>query len=198
MSTEIDNLVKVISRLKSIGPKTARRIVLHLLDNKEELIKPLTKQLVEIYKNLSKCEICGDYISKNFKCDCISKKYKQIFVCEEIQDKWTVEEAGIYNGGWHVIGGVLPSVESKKNGKLLINSLVNRVKNNKEIEEIILGLSNTTEGNVTSHFITDSLKGIDIKITRLAQGISVGNAISYLDDGTLIAAFKNRNLMEKD
>ena len=198
MSIEIDNLVKVISKFKSLGPKSARRIVLQLLDNKEELIKPLTKQLVEIYKNLSKCEICGDYINKNSKCDCATKKYKQIFVCEEIQDKWTVQDAGIYNGGWHVIGGVLPAVESKKNGKLLINSLVNRVKNNQEIEEIILGLSNTLEGNVTSHFITNSLKGINIKITRLAQGISVGNSISYLDDGTLVAAFKNRNLMEKD
>ena len=92
----------------------------------------------------------------------------------------------------------MPSVESKKNGKLLIDSLVNRVKNNEKIEEVILGLSNTIEGNVTSHFIKDSLKDMNIKITRLAQGISVGNSISYLDDGTLVAAFKNRNLMGKD
>ena len=86
----------------------------------------------------------------------------------------------------------------QKNGKLLIDSLVNRVKNNEKIEEVILGLSNTIEGNVTSHFIKDSLKDMNIKITRLAQGISVGNSISYLDDGTLVAAFKNRNLMGKD
>ena len=198
MSSEIESLVKTISKLKALGPKSARRIVLQLLDNKEELIKPLTKQLVEIYKNLRRCEKCGDYYSTNSKCICSNKNYKQIFVCEEIQDKWTVVESGIYNGGWHVIGGVLPSVESKKNGKLLIDSLVNRVKNNEKIEEVILGLSNTIEGNVTSHFIKDSLKDMNIKITRLAQGISVGNSISYLDDGTLVAAFKNRNLMGKD
>ena len=198
MSIEIDNLVKVISKFKSLGPKSARRIVLQLLDNKEELIKPLTKQLVEIYKNLSRCETCGDYFSVNVKCICSSKNYKQIFVCEEIQDKWTMEESGIYKGGWHVIGGVLPAIESKKNGKLLISSLVKRVKNNKEIEEVILGLSNTIEGNLTSHFIKDSLKDINVKITRLAQGISVGNSISYLDDGTLVTAFKNRNSITSD
>ena len=196
MSSEIDNLVKTISKLKALGPKSARRIVLQLLDNKENLIKPLTKQLVEIYKNLRRCETCGDYFSMNSKCDCSNKKYKKIFVCEEIQDKWTVEESGIYSGGgYHVIGGVLPALESKKNGKLLISSLVNRIKNNKEIEEVILCLGNTIEGNVTSHYITDSLKGLNIKITRLAQGISVGNSISYLDDGTLVTAFKNRSLM---
>ena len=199
MSIEIDNLIKTISKLKALGPKSARRIVLQLLDNKEELIKPLTKQLVEIYKNLRRCETCGDYFSVNSKCDCFNKKYKKIFVCEEIQDKWTVEESGIYSGGgYHVIGGVLPTLESKKNGKLLISSLVNRVKDNNEIEEIILGLSNTVEGNVTSHFIVDKLKGLNIKITRLAQGISVGNSISYLDDGTLVTAFKNRSLMPDD
>ena len=199
MSSEIDNLVKTISKLKALGPKSARRIVLQLIDNKEELIKPLTKQLVEIYKNLRRCETCGDYFSVNSRCDCSNKKYKKIFVCEEIQDKWTVEESGIYaGGGYHVIGGVLPAVESKKNGKLLISSLVNRVKNNNAIEEIILGLSNTVEGNVTSHFIVDKLKGLNIKITRLAQGISVGNSISYLDDGTLVTAFKNRSLMSDD
>ena len=193
MSSEIDNLVKTISKLKALGPKSARRIVLQLIDNKEELIKPLTKQLVEIYKNLRRCETCGDYFNVNSKCDCSNKKYKKIFVCEEIQDKWTVEESGIYSGGgYHVIGGVLPALESKKNGKLLISSLVNRVKDNNAIEEIILGLSNTVEGNVTSHFIVDKLKGLNIKITRLAQGISVGNSISYLDDGTLFSAFKNR------
>ena len=196
MSSEIDNLVKTIGKLKALGPKSARRIVLQLIDNKEELIKPLTKQLVEIYKNLRRCETCGDYFSVISKCDCSNKKYKKIFVCEEIQDKWTVEESGIYSGGgYHVIGGVLPALESKKNGKLLISSLVNRVKDNNEIEEVILGLSNTAEGNVTSHLIADKLKGLNIKITRLAQGISVGNSISYLDDGTLVTAFKNRSLM---
>ena len=199
MSSEIDNLVKTISRLKALGPKSSKRIVLQLLNNKEELIKPLTKQLVEIYKNLRICEICGDYFSVNSKCDCSNKKYKKIFVCEEIQDKWTVEESGIYSGGgYHVIGGVLPAFESKKNGKLLISSLVKRVKYNKEIEEVILGLGNTAEGNITSHFIADKLKGLNIKITRLAQGISVGNAISYLDDGTLVTAFKNRSPMSDD
>ena len=129
MSSEIDNLVKTISKLKALGPKSSRRIVLQLIENKEELIRPLTKQLVEIYKNLRRCETCGDYFSVNSKCDCSNKKYKKIFVCEEIQDKWTVEESGIYSGGgYHVIGGVLPAFERKKNGKLLISSLVNRVK----------------------------------------------------------------------
>ena len=197
---ELEDLITIISKLPSLGPKSARRIVLKLINNREELIKPLTNTLAQVYKNLRRCNMCGDYFSAISKCVCSNQKnYNQIFVCEQVEDKWTVEESGIYNGSFHILGGVLPALESKKMDGLLISSLIGRVKNNSKIKEVILGLSNTIEGNVTSHYIRDTLKSIkNIKITRLAQGISVGNTISYLDDGTLVAAFKNRNSMVSD
>ncbi len=189
---EIEELVKIISKLPSLGPKSARRIVLKLINNREEIIKPLTNTLAQVYKNLRRCNTCGDYYSTNSKCSCSSKNYDQICVVQHIQDKWTIEESGIYKGHYHILGGTLPSLESKKNDVLLISSLINRVKNNNKLKEVILACGNTIEGQVTSHYIQDSLKDTKVKITKLGQGMSVGAEVEFLDDGTLVAAFKNR------
>ena len=195
---EIEDLVKIISKLPALGPKSARRIVLKLINNREELIKPLTNSLAQVYKNLKRCNICGDYFSANSNCICSNKNYDQICVVQQIQDKWTIEESGIYKGHYHILGGTLPVLESKKNDGLLISSLINRVKNNSKVKEIILACGNTIEGQVTSHYIQDSLKDAKVKITKLAQGMSVGTEVEYLDDGTLIAAFKNRGPVVSD
>ena len=195
---EIEDLVKIISKLPALGPKSARRIVLKLINNREELIKPLTNSLAQVYKNLKRCNICGDYFSANSNCICSNKNYDQICVVQQIQDKWTIEESGIYKGHYHILGGTLPVLESKKNDGLLISSLINRVKNNSKVKEIILACGNTIEGQVTSHYIQDSLKDAKVKITKLAQGMSVGTEVEYLDDGTLIAAFKNRGPVASD
>jgi len=195
---EIEDLVKIISKLPALGPKSARRIVLKLINNREELIKPLTNSLAQVYKNLKRCNICGDYFSVNSNCICSNKNYDQICVVQQIQDKWTIEESGIYKGHYHILGGTLPVLESKKNDGLLISSLINRVKNNSKVKEIILACGNTIEGQVTSHYIQDSLKDAKVKITKLAQGMSVGTEVEYLDDGTLIAAFKNRGPVVSD
>jgi recombination protein RecR len=195
---EIEDLVKIISKLPALGPKSARRIVLKLINNREELIKPLTNTLAQVYKNLKRCNICGDYFSANSNCICSNKNYDQICVVQQIQDKWTIEESGIYKGHYHILGGTLPVLESKKNDGLLISSLINRVKNNNKVKEIILACGNTIEGQVTSHYIQDSLKDTKVKITKLAQGMSVGTEVEYLDDGTLIAAFKNRGPVVSD
>jgi len=195
---EIEELVKIISKLPALGPKSARRIVLKLINNREELIKPLTNTLAQVYKNLKRCSTCGDYFSANSQCVCSNNNYDQICVVQQIQDKWTIEESGIYKGHYHILGGTLPALESKKNDGLLISSLINRVKNNKKVKEIILACGNTIEGQVTSHYIQDSLKDTKVKITKLAQGMSVGTEVEYLDDGTLIAAFKNRGPVASD
>ena len=195
---EIEDLVKIISKLPALGPKSARRIVLKLINNREELIKPLINSLAQVYKNLKRCNICGDYFSANSNCICSNKNYDQICVVQQIQDKWTIEESGIYKGHYHILGGTLPVLESKKNDGLLISSLINRVKNNSKVKEIILACGNTIEGQVTSHYIQDSLKDTKVKITKLAQGMSVGTEVEYLDDGTLIAAFKNRGPVASD
>jgi len=189
---EIEDLVKIIAKLPALGPKSARRIVLKLINNKEELIKPLTNTLAQVYKNLRRCHLCGDYFNVNSKCVCVKNNYDQICVVQNIQDKWTIEESGIYRSGFHILGGTLPTLESKKNGELLISSLINRVKSNSKIKEIILACGNTIEGQVTSHYIQDSLKDTKVRITKLAQGMSVGTEVEFADDGTLIAAFKNR------
>ena len=126
---EIEDLIKIISRLPGLGPKSAKRIVLRLINNREELIKPLTNTLAKVYKNVVRCKICGNLKSVNSNCICSSKKYDQICVVENIADMWVIESAGIYKGHYHILGGTLPSFESKNIGnELLIESLINRVK----------------------------------------------------------------------
>ena len=132
---EIEELIKLISKLPGLGPKSARRIVLTLINNREELIKPLANSLTEVYKNIIRCEICGNIKSVNLNCDWKScsyfnKKYSTICVVENIADKWVVESSGIYEGYYHILGGTLSSSD-KKNKSLLISSLVEKVKNHK-------------------------------------------------------------------
>ena len=195
---EIEDLIKIISKLPGLGPKSAKRIVLKLINNREELIKPLTNTLALVYKNIVSCKICGNLKSINSKCVCSNKKSDQICVVENIADMWVIESAGIYKGQYHILGGTLPTFESKKNGNgLLIDSLINRVKEN-SIKEVILATSASIEGETTSHYISDSLKDLKIKITRLAKGVPVGGEIEYLDDGTLYSAFKNRSTIAND
>ena len=189
---EIEDLIKIISKLPGLGPKSAKRIVLQLISNREELIKPLTNTLAQVYKNVVRCKICGNLKSTNLNCICSNNKYDQICVVENIADMWVIESTGIYKGHYHILGGTLPSFEGKNNGKeLLIDSLVNRVKKN-SIKEVILATSASIEGETTSHYISDSLKDTKVKITRLAKGVPVGGEIEFLDDGTLFSAFKNR------
>ena len=190
--TEIENLIKIVSKLPGLGPKSAKRIVLKLINNREELIKPLTNTLAQVYKNVVRCKNCGNLKSINVHCICLSKNHDQICVVENIADMWVIESAGIYKGHYHILGGTLPSFEGKnnKNG-LLIDSLINRVKKN-SVKEVILATSASVEGETTSHYIADSLKDTKAKITRLAKGVPVGGEIEFLDDGTLFSAFKNR------
>ena len=195
---EIEDLIKIISKLPGLGPKSAKRIVLKLINNREELIKPLTNTLAQVYKSVVRCNVCGNLKSLNSNCICSNKKYDQICVVENIADMWVIESTGIYKGHYHILGGTLPSFEKKNTGNgLLIESLVNRVKNN-SIKEVILATSASIEGETTSHYISDSLKNTKVKITRLAKGVPVGGEIEFLDDGTLFSAFKNRTSVNND
>ena len=188
---EIDDLIKIISKLPGLGPKSAKRIVLKLINSREELIKPLTNTLAQVYKNVIRCDVCGNLKSVNLKCVCASKKYDQICVVENIADMWVIEGSGIYKGHYHILGGTLPAIENKKTDGLLITSLIDRVKKN-SVKEVILATSATIEGQTTAHYIQDSLKDTKVKISKLAQGWPVGGEIEFLDDGTLFSAFKNR------
>ena len=195
---EIEDLIKIISKLPSLGKKSASRIVLKLINNREELMKNLTNALALAYKNVVRCKICGNLKSTNLNCICSSKKYESICVVENLADMFTIQSAGIYTGSYHILGGTLPTFEGKNIGNgLLIESLINRVEKN-SIKEVILATSASIEGETTAHYISDSLKGTKAKITRLAKGVPVGGEIEFLDDGTLFSAFKNRGPIISD
>tara|TARA_B100000886_G_scaffold96984_1_gene64325 strand:- start:352 stop:954 length:603 start_codon:yes stop_codon:yes gene_type:complete len=193
-STEValDNLINLISRMPGLGPKSAKRIALHLIKNKENLMKPLADTLEQVYKNVIRCNICGNLKSINLECNCDSQDFDQICVVENIADMWAMESTNIYKGHYHILGGTLSAIRGSDPESLLINSLIERVKKN-NLKEVIIATSATIEGQTTAHYINDSLKSINVKITKLAHGLPVGSEIEYLDDGTLFSAFKYRN-----
>jgi recombination protein RecR len=194
---EIENLIKLISKLPGLGSKSAKRIVLKLINNRDELIKPMANTLAQVYKNVVRCKICGNLKNINLNCTCSNKNYDQICVVENIADMWVIESTGIYKGHYHILGGTLPALENKKDDVLLVSALIDRVKKN-PVKEVILATSATIEGQTTAHYIQDSLKDIKVKVSKLAQGVPVGGEIEFLDDGTLFSAFKNRGPVVSD
>ena len=196
---EIEELVKLISKLPGLGPKSAKRIVLKLINNRQELMKPMVKALAEVYKEISRCNNCGALKSNSLGCDnCENskKKFNKICVVENIADQWSIESSSIYQGYFHILGGTISSSNNLSKQDLLIDSLVKRIKKD-NIEEVILATSATVEGQTTAFYIQDSLKDTKVKISKLAQGLPVGGEIENLDDGTLISAFKNRQGLNK-
>ena len=194
VNSEIDDLIKLISKLPGLGPKSAKRIVLKLINNRDELIKPMANTLAKVYKNVSRCNSCGLLKSNSsgcLNCESAKQKFSKICVVENIADQWSIENSNIFQGYFHILGGTLSSAGQRKED-LLIDSLVERV-NNEKIEEVILATSATVEGQTTAYYIQDSLKKSNVKITKLAQGLPVGGEIESLDDGTLFSAFKNRS-----
>ena len=191
---EIEELIKLISKLPGLGPRSAKRIVLKLINNREELIRPMAKTLADVYKNIFRCKLCGSLKSNSIgcnNCENTKNKFNKICVVENIADQWSIEASSVYQGYFHILGGTISSNNMNKD-ELLINALVERVKN-ENIEEVILATSATIEGQTTAFYIQDSLKETKVKISKLAQGLPVGGEIENLDDGTLIYAFKNRN-----
>ena len=191
---EIEDLIRLISKLPGLGPKSAKRIVLKLINNKDELVKPMANTLAQVYKNVSRCNFCGSLKSNSEgcnNCENISERFTKICVVEDIADQWSIENSNIFKGYFHILGGTISSAGQRKED-LLIDALVDRVNKNK-IEEVILATSATVEGQTTAYYIKDSLKNSNVKITKLAQGLPVGGEIESLDDGTLFSAFKNRS-----
>ena len=197
--TEIEDLIKLISRLPGLGPKSAKRIVLKLINNRDELIKPMANTLAQVYKNVTRCNSCGSLksnIDGCTNCENTKEKFNKICVVEDIADQWSIENSNIYKGYFLILGGSIASAGQSKED-LLINSLVERV-NKEKIEEVILATSATVEGQTTAYYIQDSLKNTQAKITKLAQGLPVGGEIESLDDGTLFSAFKNRSKLNSN
>ena len=189
---EIEELIKQFSRLPGLGPKSAKRIILKLINNKENMVKPLAQSLAKVYKNVVRCINCGNLKIIENSCVCeIDSKYDRICVVENLADMWVIESANIFKGYFHILGGTLNSNENYEKKNLLIESLLKRIKKN-SLKEVIIATSATIEGQTTAHYIEDSIQDNKIKITKLAQGLPVGGEIEQLDDGTLFSAFKNR------
>jgi len=188
----IEELIKLFSKLPGLGPKSAKRIILKLINNKESMVKPLAQSLAKVYKNITRCLNCGNLKTINEACLCEGNNiYDKVCVVENLADMWAIESSNIYKGYFHILGGTLNSNENYEQKNLLIDSLVKRVKKN-NLREVIIATSATVEGQTTAHYIEDAIKNDKIKITKLAQGLPVGGEIEQLDDGTLFSAFKNR------
>ena len=196
---EIDDLIKIIAKLPGLGPVSAKRIVLKLINNKDELVKPMANSLAQVYKNVTRCNLCGSLksnIKGCFNCANVKEKFNKICVVEDISDQWSIENSNIFKGYYHILGGTIASAGNRKED-LLINSLVERV-NKDKIEEVILALSETVEGQTTAYYIRDSLKNSNVSVTKLARGMPIGYSPENLDDGTLLSAFKNRSKLNSN
>ena len=188
---EINELIQQFSKLPGLGPKSAKRIILKLINNKDTMVKPLAKSLAQVYKKVVRCVDCGNLKIIDKICICSSdSSYDKICVVENLADMWVIEAANIFKGHYHILGGTLNS-ENNDQKNLLLDSLVKRIKKN-SLKEVIIATSATIEGQTTAHYIEDLIQNNSIKITKLAQGLPIGGEIEQLDDGTLFSAFKNR------
>ena len=190
----LNNLIKHFSKLPSLGPRSAKRIVLHLLDDKEKM-SAIISAMKECYDKIHKCSVCGNFTTEEV-CDICNDKTRDnnvICVIETVIDLWAIENTAIFKGKYHILGGALSAMDGITPNKLNLASLYNRVKQNEELQEIIIATNPTLEGQTTAFYIYDLLKEFKhIKITKPAYGIPLGSEFNYLDNSTLDIAFKNK------
>ena len=193
-SSEIDILINEISKLPGLGRRSAQRIAIYLLKNKSTKLSPLIKTLTDAQTNIVDCNKCGniDMIDPCNLCQNSKRDDNTILVVEDVSDLWTFERTGFYKGKYHVLGGSLSAMNGLGINELRISKLIERIRVQK-IDEVILALSTTMEGQTTSHVIADKLEKFkELTITRLAQGIPMGGEVHFLDENTLNAAFQSR------
>ncbi|MEI8395958.1 MAG: recombination mediator RecR [Rhodospirillaceae bacterium] len=190
---DIDALVQLLGRLPGLGPRSARRAVLHLLKRREALLVPLSEALIRVERNVRSCSICGnlDTVDPCALCSHSGRDHSVICVVEEVADLWALERSRAFRGLYHVLGGTLSALDGVGPEDLSIAALVERACR-AGVEEVILALNATVDGQTTAHVVTERLAGTGVKVSRLAQGVPLGGELDYLDDGTLIAALKAR------
>ena len=189
----LQELIHLFSKLPGIGPKSASRIVLFLLKNKEKLMYPLSRSLLSSGQLIKKCTTCGN-LGVKLPCKiCSDHKRNKSIICvvEDISDLWALEKTGSFKGLYHVLGGSLSALDNITPDDLMIKELMQRAENN-NIKEIILALNSTVNSQTTLHYITDKLNGAKVKITKIAQGMPFGAELNYVDEGTLTTAMKAR------
>lgn len=193
-SSEIDKLINDISRLPGLGRRSAQRIALHLLKNKEKVLLPFIKTLNEANVKIVNCDNCGniDMINPCSLCQNAKRDLTTILVVEDVSDLWTFERIGFFKGVYHVLGGSLSAMNGVSLDELHIEKLTKRIFQ-QNVVEVILALSTTMEGQTTSHVIADKLEDYkNLNVTRLAQGVPIGGEVHFLDENTLNAAFQSR------
>ena len=189
---EIERLIQLLAKLPGLGPRSARRAALALLKRREALLEPLALAMRDAASAIRSCEMCGnlDTASPCSLCRDPRRDSHVLCVVEDVADLWALERAGVFRGRYHVLGGALSALDGVTPEKLNLSTLLDRVRN--EVEEVILAMNATVEGQTTAHYLIDALQPSGVKVTRLAHGVPVGGELDYLDEGTLSAAFKAR------
>jgi recombination protein RecR len=189
---EIERLIQLLSKLPGLGPRSARRAALALLKKREQLLEPLGTAMRDAAAAIKTCEVCGnlDTSSPCSLCNDPRRDAHVLCVVEDVADLWALERASVFRGKYHVLGGALSALDGITPEKLNMAPLIARVRDG--VEEVILAMNATVEGQTTAHYLMDALAASTVKVTRLAHGVPVGGELDYLDEGTLSHAFKAR------
>ena len=190
---EVDRLIRLLAKLPGLGPRSARRVVLHLLDRRETVMIPLAEALGEAAAAIVDCPICGnkDTVAPCAICADPQRDPHLLCVVEQVGDLWAIERTKAFAGRYHVLGGTLSAIEGVGPDDLRIPALINRARA-PEVEEVVIALDATVEGQTTAHYVAERLAACQVRVSRLAHGVPVGGELDYLDDGTLMAALRAR------
>lgn len=191
----LDHLIRLLSGLPGLGNRSARRIALHLLSKRGSLMMPLAHALSDAAENVKSCSVCGNLDMADPCGICRDTKRQDDLICvvAQVSDVWAIERTGAFRGRYHVLGGLLSALDGIGPSDLRIDSLVARVQENKDtVEEVILALSATVDGQSTAHYISDHVSPLGVKVSHLAHGVPVGGELDYLDDGTITTALRSR------
>jgi recombination protein RecR len=192
-SQEIEALSQALARLPGLGPRSARRAVLHLMKKRETALQPLLAALSNVAERLSTCSICGNVDTSDpcSICKDPRRDEKMLCVVEEVADLWALDRSRLFPGRYHVLGGRLSALEGVGPEELTIDQLVSRVSKG-GIDEVVLAMNATLEGQTTAHYLAERLEGFPIRLSQLAHGLPVGGELDYLDEGTLAQALRAR------
>lgn len=192
-SDEIEQAVLLLSKLPALGQRSARRLLLHLLNKKQTHFAPLLTVLQQVYENIQTCPVCGnmDTVVPCAVCNDETRQKSVVCVVQDVADLWALERSGAFKGVYHVLGGLLSALDGIGPDELKIRSLLDKIEQG-GVQEIILALPSTVEGQTTAHYLSDKLTGFGVKISALSRGVPVGGELDYLDDGTLQMALKSR------
>jgi recombination protein RecR len=192
-SQEIEALAGALSRLPGLGPRSARRAVLWLVKRRETALVQLVDALAAVRETLVECEVCGNVDTRNPCGICADQRRdaRSLCVVEEVADLWALDRAKLFNGRYHVLGGRLSALDGVRPEDLTIGKLLDRVSAG-GVDEVVLAMNATLEGQTTAHYIAERLEGFPVRVTQLAHGLPVGGELDYLDEGTLAQALRAR------